>query len=102
MTLSSINDHNTKHDDPDCSICHPSCWFCDKPVGSGYFCTEFDCDYHEECGNKVSTNLCAVCVSEGCQHGNHDGFEPCRSKEQDEDWRSGDPICIDGRKILDD
>jgi len=97
MTLSSINDVidgqlvlNSKD----------KCWFCDKPVGAGYFCTEFDCDYHEECGNKVSTNLCAVCVSEGCQHGNHDGFDPCRSKEQDEDWRSGDPICIDGRDIL--
>jgi hypothetical protein len=57
------------------SITEPPCWFCDKPVDKGYFCEEFDfAPYHIDCGNKVSTNSCAICIAEGLK-------EPCCKDE---------------------
>jgi hypothetical protein len=46
----------------------PPCWFCNKPVDMGFFCSEFDfAPYHKECGDKVCDNACPVCIGEGLQ-----------------------------------
>jgi hypothetical protein len=42
------------------------CWFCHKDVKNGFVCEEWDyVMYHKECGDKISTTACAVCIGEG-------------------------------------